>query len=107
MVQLLDAHSGLLALSKWAMVVDQSNTEAYGVTRLTVERPAIRHVEIEAFVGIEYSVRWLLGDLADWVALAEVCIWALKTAPADPFFISRMRLGITPVDGYLPTLVGV
>jgi len=33
--------------------------------------------------------------------MAEICIWALKTAPADPFIINRMRLGITPIEGIL------
>ena len=90
MVELLDEHAALLGASRWAMVVDRSNTEAYRVAQNTWQFPAIRHVEIEAFVASEVAIRWLLGDQADWTTLAAVCVWATTTTASDRFVTNRL-----------------
>jgi hypothetical protein len=90
MVELLDEHAALLGASRWAMVVDRSNTEADPVAQDTWQFPAIRHVEIEAFVASEAAIRWLLGDQADWTTLAAVCVWATTTTASDRFVTNRL-----------------
>jgi hypothetical protein len=90
MVELLAEHSAVLGASRWAMVVDRSNTGAYRVRQSTWQFPAIRQVEIEAFVRGEVAIRWLLGENAEWTTLAAVCVWFTTTTASDRFVENRL-----------------
>ncbi len=94
MVELLDHYAPVLRRSRWGMVVDRTNTAGYRVAQTLDQFQSIRKLEIDLFASVEPAIRWLLGDQAPWTTLAEVSVWAIRTATVDRFVANRLLASV-------------